>query len=130
MLGSEVSEPTPGSGMVINRLADVLFIQCLRAHITSQSRSCNKGLLRAIFDPQIGMALQSMHDKVEAPWTVEALATAAGMSRSAFALRFKEMVGETPLEYLTNWRMQKSRSLATERQPQFNRLGKVSRLRL
>jgi len=117
MLGSEVSEPTPGSGMVINRLADVLFIQCLRAHITSQSRSCNKGLLRAIFDPQIGMALQSMHDKVEAPWTVEALATAAGMSRSAFALRFKEMVGETPLEYLTNWRMQKAAALLQRGDP-------------
>ncbi|PYY17791.1 MAG: AraC family transcriptional regulator, partial [Acidobacteria bacterium] len=66
---------------------------------------------------QIGMALQSMHDKVEAPWTVEALATAAGMSRSAFALRFKEMVGETPLEYLTNWRMQKAAALLQRGNP-------------
>jgi AraC-like DNA-binding protein len=52
-----------------------------------------------------------MHEKVEAPWTVESLAAASGMSRSAFAMRFKEMVGETPLEYLTTWRMQKATSL-------------------
>src|SRR5260370_7687924 len=49
-----------------------------------------------------------MHEKVENPWTVQTLAVAAGMSRSAFALRFKELLGETPLEYLTNWRMYKA----------------------
>jgi AraC-like DNA-binding protein len=64
-------------------------------------------LLRPFFDPHIGAALKSMHEIVGAPWTVETLAAACGMSRSGFALRFKEMVGETPLEYLTNWRMQK-----------------------
>ena len=52
-----------------------------------------------------------MHEEVGAPWTVETLAAACGMSRSAFALRFREMVGETPLEYLTNWRMQKAAEL-------------------
>jgi AraC-like DNA-binding protein len=49
-----------------------------------------------------------MHEKVESPWTVESLAVASGMSRSAFALKFKALVGETPLEYLTNWRMHKA----------------------
>ena len=111
MLASEMAEPLPGSDLVVNRLADILFAQCLRAHIASRSEAYNNGLLRAIFDPQIGVALKSMHEKVEAPWTVETLATAAGMSRSAFALRFKEMVGETPLEYLTSWRMQKAAAL-------------------
>lgn len=52
-----------------------------------------------------------MHEKVDALWTVETLAAACGMSRSAFALRFKELVGETPLEYLTRWRMQKAAAL-------------------
>ncbi|WP_433969901.1 AraC family transcriptional regulator [Tunturiibacter gelidiferens] len=79
----------PGSDLVVNRLADVLFIQCLRAHIASRLEACNNGLLRAIFDPQIGVALKSMHEKVDAPWTVETLAAACGMSRSAFAVRFK-----------------------------------------
>jgi AraC-like DNA-binding protein len=111
MLASEMAEPMPGSDLVVNRLADVLFIQCLRAHIASRSEACNNGLLRAIFDPQIGVALKSMHEKVDAPWTVETLAAACGMSRSAFAVRFKEMVGETPLEYLTSWRMQNAAAL-------------------
>jgi AraC-like DNA-binding protein len=49
-----------------------------------------------------------MHERVDFPWTVESLAAACGMSRSAFAAKFKEVVGETPLEYLTNWRMHKA----------------------
>jgi len=104
-------EPAPGSELVVNRLADVLFIQCLRAHIGSRSETCEKGWLRAIFDPQIGGAIKFMHERIENPWTVESLAAACGMSRSAFALRFKEVVGETPLEYLTSWRMHKATTL-------------------
>jgi transcriptional regulator GlxA family with amidase domain len=101
----------PGSELVVNRLADMLFIHSIRAHIGSQSEACKNGLLLAIFDPQIGVALKSMHEKVDQPWTVESLAAACGMSRSAFAVRFKELVGETPLEYLTSWRMQKATGL-------------------
>ena len=55
-----------------------------------------------------------MHESVENPWTVETLAAAAGMSRSAFAFRFKELLSETPLEYLTNWRMYKAIGLLQE----------------
>lgn len=94
--------------IVVTRLADVLFIQMLRARIASRAESCNKGWLQAVFDPQIGLALKSMHENVAAPWRVETLAAACGMSRSAFAQKFKGLVGETPLEYLTNWRMQKA----------------------
>ena len=110
MLAADMAEPMPGTDLVVNRLADVLFIQCLRAHIASRSETKN-GLLRAIFDAQIGVAIKSMHEKIDAPWTVETLAEACGMSRSAFAQRFKELVGEGPLEYLTNWRMQKAAAL-------------------
>ncbi len=111
MLASETAASAPGSGLVVNRLADMLFIHSIRAHIASHTEDCKNGLLRAIFDPQIGSALRSMHEKVEAPWTVESLAAVSGMSRSAFAVRFKELVGETPLEYLTGWRMQKATGL-------------------
>jgi transcriptional regulator GlxA family with amidase domain len=55
-----------------------------------------------------------MHERVENPWTVETLAAAAGMSRSAFALRFKQLLGKTPLEYLTDWRMYKATGLLQE----------------
>jgi len=111
MLASEMAERAPGSELAVNRLADLLFIHCIRAHIASQSEACKSGLLGAIFDRQIGVALKSMHQKVEHRWTVESLAAASGMSRSNFAVRFKQLVGETPLEYLTNWRMQKASTL-------------------
>src|SRR5258707_6057421 len=70
--------------------------------------ACKTRGARGLFKPKIGAALKPMHERVENPWTVEALAGAAGTSRSAFALRFKELLGETPLEYLTNWRMYKA----------------------
>jgi AraC-like DNA-binding protein len=111
MLASEMANPAPGSGLVVQRLADILFVQCLRAHLESRSGACNQGSLQAFLDPHIGVALRIMHQKLDAAWTVEALAVACGMSRSAFALRFKEMVGETPFEYLTSWRMQKAAAL-------------------
>ena len=114
LLASEMAEPAPGSEVMVNRLADILFIQCVRAHIASSSENCKSGWLRAIFDPKIGAALKAMHERVENPWTVETLAASAGMSRSAFALRFKELLGETPLEYLTNWRMYKATDLLRE----------------
>src|SRR5580693_7375722 len=113
-LASEMAEQAPGSEVVATRLAEVLVIQLLRAHIASGPKR-NKGWLRAIFDPQIGAALSAIHDKVNTPWTVESLAEAAGMSRSAFAPRFKELLGQTPLEYITEWRMQKAMRLLQRR---------------
>lgn len=114
-LASEMAEQAPGSEVVATRLAEVLFIQALRAHIASEVEWRNKGWLRAIFDPQIGTALSAVHDSVNTPWTVKSLAAATGMSRSAFAARFKELLGQTPLEYVTEWRMQKAMQLLQQR---------------
>jgi AraC-like DNA-binding protein len=114
-LASEMAEQAPGSEVVATRLAEVLFIQALRAHIASEVEWRNKGWLRAIFDPQVGAALSAVHDSVSTPWTVESLAAAATMSRSAFAVRFKELLGQTPLEYVTEWRMQKAMQLLQQR---------------
>src|SRR5260370_22618560 len=113
-LASEMEEQAPGSDVVATRLAEVLFIQVLRAHIASEPKR-TKGWLRAIFDPQMGTALSAIHDRVNTPWTVASLAEAAGMSRSAFAARFKELLGQTPLEYVTGWRMQKAMQLLEQR---------------
>jgi AraC-like DNA-binding protein len=113
-LASEMAEQAPGSEVVATRLAEVLFIQVLRAHIASGPQR-SKGWLRAVFDLQMGAALSTIHDSVKTPWTVESLAEAAGMSRSAFAVRFKELLGQTPLEYVTEWRMQKAMQLLQQR---------------
>jgi AraC-like DNA-binding protein len=113
-LASEMAGQAPGSEVVTTRLAEVLFIQILRAHIASEPER-NQGWLRAIFDPQVGAALCAVHDGVSTPWTVESLAEAATMSRSAFAVRFKELLGQTPMEYVTEWRMQKAMQLLEQR---------------
>lgn len=113
LLASEAAQPSVGSELVLKRLADVLLIQVIRAHVASGA-GAKTGWLRALSDHQIGAALLSMHERIEQPWTVAGLASAAGMSRSAFALRFKEIVGETPLEYLTRWRIYKAALLLRE----------------
>ena len=114
-LASEMAEPAPGCEVVATRLAEVLFIQALRAHIASGVEWRNKGWLRAFFDTKMGTSLSAIHDSLNMPWTVESLAEAAGMSRSAFAARFKELLGQTPLEYVTEWRMQKAMPLLQQR---------------
>lgn len=114
LLAAEMNELTPGSEVVATRLAEVLFIQALRARISNSPQTCNPGWLRAIFDRRIGAALREFHAAVAEPWTVQSLASAAGMSRSAFALRFKQVLGQSPLEYVTEWRMQKAIQLLVD----------------
>ncbi len=97
--------------MAANRLAELLFVQTLRAYIALGSGERKSGWLSAIFDPQIGGAMKAIHENIRAPWTVESIAEAAGMSRSSFAERFKQLLGETPMQYVTGWRMQKSLEL-------------------
>jgi AraC-like DNA-binding protein len=114
LLASEMAEQAPGSEVVATRLAEVLFIQALRVQMQANAGVGKPGWLRAIFDPQISAALKSLHAHVSADWTVEALAATASMSRSAFAARFKELLGETPLDYVTEWRMQKAIELLNQ----------------
>jgi AraC-like DNA-binding protein len=113
LLASDVDASTPGSEIAVRRLADLLLIQALRAHI-ADTESEQTGWLHALADSHIGAALNSMHKRIEHPWTVASLASEAGMSRSAFALRFKELMHESPLEYLTRWRMYRGSDLLRE----------------
>lgn len=109
-VASEMASGQPGAETVVSRLADILFVQAVRAHL-AQSGENARGWLRALVDPQIGGALGLMHQQPEEPWTVESLAARAAMSRSAFAARFAQLVGEPPLAYLTRWRMDKATRL-------------------
>jgi AraC-like DNA-binding protein len=103
----------PGSEVAASRLADLLLIQALRAHIANAPET-SAGWLHALSDTHIGAALNSMHERIDFRWTVASLASEAGMSRSAFAQRFKELVNESPLEYLTRWRIYRGTSLLRE----------------
>jgi AraC-like DNA-binding protein len=71
----------------------------------SQGLNGGVGWLFALADPQIRAAIASMHDDPARKWTLQDLAKRAGMSRSTFALKFKQTVGSSPMEYLTRWRM-------------------------
>lgn len=104
LLDSELLSGLPGAESVSARLADILFIQVVRSYLTSAGE-LPKGWLRGITDAEIAPALALMHRAPEQPWSVATLARDIGMSRSRFARRFHDVVGQAPLEYLTHWRM-------------------------
>lgn len=109
-MACEAASGRPGARTVISRLADILFIQIVRGFLASTPET-RRGWLRALTEPQIGTALSLIHQNPQHPWTVAALASKVGMSRSTFAGRFAELVGEPPLHYVTRWRMQKAAAL-------------------
>ena len=89
---------------MITRLADILVIQAIRSWIASEPAPT--GWLGALKDREIGRAITLIHRHPDRTWTVESLAREISMSRSAFSARFKELVGEAPMAYVTRWRMQ------------------------
>lgn len=103
LLVAEVEADAVGGRLVIDRLAQVLFVHMLRAH--AERRACPVGWLGALRDDRIGAALRAIHADMARRWTLEELAQLAGMSRSAFAASFKSQVGKAPLDYLIQWRM-------------------------
>ncbi len=100
----ELRDPQPGGSLIAQQLACMMLVQALRLHLADGARS-GVGWLFALADKQMSAAITCMHDNPGDRWTLQELAGRVGMSRSVFALKFKETVGETPLEYLTRWRM-------------------------
>lgn len=105
---AESASAGPASAFVLHRLADVLFVQALRS--LSRNAACPRGL-PALSDPIVHEALSLMHGDVRARWTVASLAKQVGLSRSGFAERFAERVGEPPLQYLVRWRVARAAEL-------------------
>jgi AraC-like DNA-binding protein len=106
---AESAAPGPASNIVLQRLADVLFVQALRS--MSEHASCDRSGLSALADPSVHEALGLMHAHVERGWTVAKLAQRVGLSRSGFAARFAKLVGEPPLQYLARWRIGRAAEL-------------------
>jgi AraC-like DNA-binding protein len=104
LMASEAGELRPGSEAVITRLGDILVIQAIRAWMESDP-AAQSGWLGALRDPQIGRAISSIHRDPARNWTVASLANELAMSRSAFAARFTELVGEPVMSYVARWRM-------------------------
>lgn len=100
----ELREPQPGGFLVVEHLAHMILLQALRLHL-ADGATTGVGWLFALANKQMSAAIGAMHADPAHRWTLQALASRAGMSRSSFALKFKETVGTSPLDYLTQWRM-------------------------
>ena len=107
LLVIELETTTVGSSLVLDHLAQILFVYMLRAHADQAGRPV--GWLGALGDDGIGAALRAMHADVAHRWTLGELASISRMSRSGFAASFKNQVGTAPLEYLIEWRMSLAR---------------------
>ncbi|MBC7769366.1 MAG: AraC family transcriptional regulator [Phycisphaerales bacterium] len=104
LLDTELLSGKPGAESVAARLGDILFIQVIRHYLTA-SNELPPGWLRGLADRELGAAIALMHAEPNRHWSVASLAHELAMSRSRFAARFQEVVGQGPLEYLTQWRM-------------------------
>ncbi len=101
-----------GQSAVVDRLAEILFIQAVRVH--SESAGHEAGYFAGLADPPIYRALSAMHLQPERPWTLPILAKEVGLSRSLLSERFRHLVGQPPMQYLTEWRLQKARQMIAE----------------
>jgi AraC-like DNA-binding protein len=104
LLSEECVANHPGKELIIQRLLETLLVEALRWNIIGNN-AASAGLLNGLRDPAIARVLRAIHENVRTRWTVADLAGIAGMSRSAFAARFHEVLGCAPIEYLARWRI-------------------------
>lgn len=104
LIMDECRSEKPGKKMILQRMLEVLLIEALRWQGIAHDE-VRVGLLKGMQDPGLARVLRAMHADVRANWTVAGLAKVAGLSRSAFAARFGEVLGCGPIEYLARWRM-------------------------
>jgi AraC-like DNA-binding protein len=103
-MAAEVREPQPGGQLIAQDIAHMMLVQALRLHLTEGLKG-GVGWLFALADKQMSAAINAMHEEPSYRWTLQELAGRIGMSRSTFAEKFKNTVGQSPMEYLTRWRM-------------------------
>ncbi len=103
-IAEELREPRPGAAISIAHLSHFVLVQVMRAHLASALPATN-GWMAALTDGPISKAVAAMHDDPARAWTVGELASLAHLSRTSFAVRFRRVAGQTPIEYLTEWRM-------------------------
>jgi AraC family transcriptional regulator, activator of mtrCDE len=113
LMAAEARMEDGGRQVVLDRLSDVLLVMVLR-HVM-QRGLVRSGLLAALADPRLSRALAAMHAEPGAPWSLARLAGRAGMARTAFAQRFSAIMGDTPMSYLTGWRMLQADRLLRDR---------------
>ena len=105
----ELNNEKLGSSVMLKCLSEIMFINIIRAYL--EQAVPDNGFLSALNDTRISKALKLMQDSPQSDWTLESLAVEIGMSRSVFFNKFKKLVQETPLSYLTNWRIRQAQKL-------------------
>lgn len=113
-LSREIDADRPGRDALVQRISEILLIQVLRQYLEHAPEGATP--FGALKDPRLSRALECIHHQPEKRWTVASLAEEAGMSRTAFATRFQHLMGLTPLEYLTDWRLRRATKLLRESQ--------------
>jgi AraC-like DNA-binding protein len=101
---AEVRNRHAGRALMLRHLAPIMLLQTLRSYLATAERE--KNWLVALSDPRLSKAIAAMQWEYARNWSLDDLARTAGLSRAGFALNFKKWVGVTPMEYLTQWRMQ------------------------
>lgn len=101
---AEAAEPQAGSATVLAKLSELLFVQAVRRCIDSLPVN-GTGWLAALRDRYVGRAMLYLHMHPAHPWTVDELAASVGLSRSALAQRFTDLLGQPPMQYLARWRL-------------------------
>jgi AraC-like DNA-binding protein len=110
-LSGEFMSQQPGAELVVNKLTEVVLVELIRINFGREEQS---QFILALSDKRIAKALQRLHNELHMTWTLEKMAEEVGMSRAAFAKRFKELVGQAMFEYLTALRVQRARELLQE----------------
>jgi AraC-like DNA-binding protein len=110
---NEARTARPGNAAILGRLTELMFVEILREYM-QQLPQGHGGWLAGVNDPHVGKALRLLHANPMRNWTVEELSREAAISRSALAERFTELVGEAPMRYLANWRMQLAKQMLRE----------------
>lgn len=108
----QTGECQAGGEAVLAKLSEVLFVEALRAYITSLPPE-QTGWLAGARDAEVSKALALMHQRPADPWTIASLAQQAGVSRSVLAERFRHFLGEPPMAYLLRWRLQLGAEMMT-----------------
>ena len=122
LLAVETAQPSIASSCLISCLYESLFVYAIRAYASSPAAP-PKGWLAAMSDKHLSKAIESMHSGLDRSWSVASLAREARMSRSAFALKFKAVLGQTPLEYLTQWRMYRAGAMIRSNNKSFSEVA-------
>jgi len=118
----ELLEGQPGDFIVAQQLATIVLVQALRLYLSDRTTE-EAGWLSALADKRLGAAVAAMHEAPGQRWTLHTLAREAGMSRTAFAVTFKERVGLSPMEYLTRWRMMQAADRLTSTRQSLAEIG-------